>query len=79
MLFPVIMWLPGASNLTDLNGDGLRETYISSSSSTVNIIPSTASVSSSLPLLGRFGPEAMERIKYQPARQDQISMIQVSR
>jgi hypothetical protein len=34
----------GGSNLTDLNGDGLRETYISSSSSIVNIIPSTASV-----------------------------------
>jgi len=32
----------GGANLTDNNGDGLRETYISSSSSTVNIIPSTA-------------------------------------
>jgi uncharacterized protein (UPF0333 family) len=34
----------GGANLTDNNGDGLRETYISSSSSTVNIIPSTATV-----------------------------------
>lgn len=34
----------GGSNRTDTNGDGLRETVISSSSSTVNIIPSTATV-----------------------------------
>jgi hypothetical protein len=34
----------GGSNLTDLNGDGNRETYIPSSSSTVNVIPAGSMV-----------------------------------
>jgi len=56
MLFSGDYVATGGANLTDNNGDGLRETYISSSSSTVNIIPSTATVEAPT-FIGPVGPE----------------------
>jgi len=52
------MWRPGGSNLTDADHDGseLRESYVANglSFSTINVIPSTASVEAAY-LIGGMG------------------------